>query len=91
METDIEPYEETINYYNCRTPVNSWTSSPATVAETPTFQSTTYGPIFSEGIVLPAPAPQPDPAKTKLTGKSAAVGAECVRAGGRKCATILAP
>jgi len=78
METDIEPYEETINYYNCRTPVNSRISSPATVAETPTFQTMTYGPTFSEGIVLCAPAPQPDPAKTELTGKSAALGAECV-------------
>jgi len=78
METDIEPYKETINYYNCRTPVNSRTSGPATVTERLTFQTTTYGPIFSEKIVLSAPAPQLDSAKTELTGKSAAVDAECV-------------
>jgi len=37
---------------------------------------------------LSTPAPQPDPARTELTSKSAEVGAECVRAGGRKCATL---
>ena len=59
METDIEPYEETINYYNCRTPVNSRTFSPATVAETPPSRPRPTDPYFLKELYCPRPLRSP--------------------------------
>jgi len=99
-KADVEPYEEEVGYLDCRTPVNSRASSPTPVAQAPTFQSAFYGPISTSSVgdielpatefVLSAPAPQPDPARIELAAcwkERAVVGAECVRGGGRKCAT----
>ena len=95
-DIEVEPYEEIIGNLDCRTLLNSRSSSPAVAATDPTDQSAFYGPIRIDGRVgnvdflsteLSTPAPRSDPRQELAVGRDERTAVVADQDGW--CATLL--